>query len=159
MNRTKSRDFVGNSPYNNTSSLPEASVTNTPTRLLIADDDSISRLLMVRVLENHLPGLQILQAGNGREALQTWQRHRPPIVLMDLQMPHLSGHEVAAAIRTSEARAAGDTPSHIIIVSGSCCSEIHDSCREHRVSHLLEKPVEPRLLIEAVRSCLDSRIL
>jgi len=65
--------------------------------ILVADDNPLSRELVVDILEGY--GYQILQAKDGREALDEAARAQPDLILLDIQMPHLDGYEVLRAIR------------------------------------------------------------
>ncbi len=67
--------------------------------VLLADDHTLVRA-GIRVLLQGLPGVAVVaEAGDGHEALQLIQRHRPDIVLLDIAMSGLNGLEVAARVR------------------------------------------------------------
>lgn len=65
--------------------------------VLIVDDDPGIRDVVTAVLED--AGLMADTAANGREALDRIAAHRPVVVLLDLQMPIMSGWEVLARLR------------------------------------------------------------
>lgn len=70
-----------------------------PLNVLLADDHTLVRA-GIRVLLQGLPGVAVVaEAGDGHEALQLIQRHRPDIVLMDIAMGGLNGLEVAARVK------------------------------------------------------------
>ena len=76
-----------------------------PIRVLIADDHPLMREGITAVLACN-PGLQLVaEAGDGREAVALYKQHRPDVVLMDLQMPVMSGIEAIAAILAFHAEA------------------------------------------------------
>ena len=63
-------------------------------KTLIVDDEPIARQILREELES-MPNVQIVgEADNGPEALAQIQRHRPDLVLLDLQMPLMGGLEV-----------------------------------------------------------------
>lgn len=66
-------------------------------KLLIADDEAGVRALVRTTLETGR--YEILEATNGREALELARRHRPEIVLLDLMMPELSGFDVCRTLK------------------------------------------------------------
>lgn len=146
---------------------PEMPLHTSTWHVLIADDDALSRFLMLRLLQKHLPEARILQAASGSDTLQIWQQHRPRIILMDLEMPGMNGLDIAAAIRAAETdagaaaadRPSAAPPSRIIVVSGSCCSDIQDEMRQHGIHAVLEKPVEPAALLSTVHTCLADSTL
>jgi DNA-binding NarL/FixJ family response regulator len=77
-----------------------------PIRVLIVEDQRIVREGLIALLEDE-PEVEIVgEATNGREAIALFERLRPDVVLMDLQMPVLDGPEATRQIRerTPDAR-------------------------------------------------------
>ncbi|HJS74432.1 MAG TPA: response regulator, partial [Vicinamibacteria bacterium] len=72
--------------------------------VLVADDAADSRLIAKRFLMLG-GGYRLLFAANGQEALDVFHRQKIHLVLLDMEMPVLSGYEAAAEIRRSEAGA------------------------------------------------------
>lgn len=66
-------------------------------KVLIVEDNPINQLLVIKVLENQ--GYEITVAGNGRIALEAYEKQSFDIILMDLQMPELDGYETTRIIR------------------------------------------------------------
>ena len=66
--------------------------------LLIVEDDPLVRQTMAVFLENS--GFQVLQAKNGHEGLALFTRENPDLVILDLQMPGMSGLELLVAIKS-----------------------------------------------------------
>ena len=62
------------------------------TRLLVADDNKVNRLLLSRSLQ--LQGHQVALAENGRQALQMLRAERFDLLLLDIEMPELDGFGV-----------------------------------------------------------------
>jgi CheY-like chemotaxis protein len=69
-------------------------------RVLIADDDQTTRSMMRRILEND--AWEVLEASNGREALEVMQDSTPALVVMDLKMPEMDGFALIHAIRARD---------------------------------------------------------
>jgi two-component system, LytTR family, response regulator len=68
-------------------------------KTLIVDDEPIARQVLREELEL-IPGVEVMgEADNGAKALDQIARHRPDLVLLDLQMPAMSGFEVVSGIR------------------------------------------------------------
>ena len=67
-------------------------------KILVADDNQISRELIREVLED--PDQKVLEAENGEEAIESILNEKPDIVLLDIQMPILSGYDVLRRIRS-----------------------------------------------------------
>jgi CheY-like chemotaxis protein len=70
-------------------------------RVLVVDDDAAIRTAVTMLLEDE--GYQVLTAANGREALAhvVDGAERPDVILLDLQMPIMSGWDVLAHLRAA----------------------------------------------------------
>ena len=80
-----------------------------PIRILSVDDHPLIRQGVASLVATQADMNLIAEAANGREAIQQFQRHRPDITLMDLQMPEMNGLDAIIAIR-------GEFPEARIIV-------------------------------------------
>ena len=70
-------------------------------KVLVADDDIMSRYLTIRVLSD--AGFQVVSAANGQEAWDILQSEDPPrLVVLDWMMPLLDGIEICRRIRENE---------------------------------------------------------
>lgn len=67
-------------------------------KLLIVDDSSFMRLSIKNMVENHDFEV-VAEAGNGKEAVEMYQKFQPDIVTMDITMPVMSGIEAASEIK------------------------------------------------------------
>jgi len=70
-------------------------------RVLIVDDRASNRELLRTGLEH--AGHEVLEAGEGEEALRVMRRERPQLVLLDIQMPGLDGYGVLERVLADEA--------------------------------------------------------
>ena len=68
--------------------------------ILIAEDDQNMRELCIEAFER--AGLPVITARNGRDAVALALEHHPAIILMDIQMPIMDGHEAMRKIREDE---------------------------------------------------------
>ena len=68
-------------------------------RILTVDDHQLLREGIAAVLESQEDMMIVGEAGNGREAIECFRRHRPDVTLMDLRMPDMSGIEAISTIR------------------------------------------------------------
>ena len=66
-------------------------------RVLIADDNAVSRELIREILEHD--EYEVIEAGDGGEALRKAREHRPDLALLDIQMPVMDGNMVIREIR------------------------------------------------------------
>ena len=73
-------------------------------RVLLADDHHLVRAGLRALLENQ-PGVEVVgEAGDGREALDMIERHRPDVALLDITMPGMNGLEVASRVDKASPR-------------------------------------------------------
>jgi YesN/AraC family two-component response regulator len=73
-----------------------------PRTILIVDDDPGTLEIHSRIVQSQSSSYRVLQAHNGREALETLQETRADLVLLDLMMPELDGFGVLQAMREHE---------------------------------------------------------
>jgi YesN/AraC family two-component response regulator len=105
-------------------------------KILIADDEELGRSALKNIIF-HI-GHEVIEASNGDEAWVEFIRHRPRIVISDLQMPLLSGVDFCRKIRQKK-----DAPyTYFILVSGQAMnSEIYQDAMEKEVDDFLLKPI------------------
>jgi two-component system response regulator DesR len=84
-------------------------------RVLLAEDQTMLRGALASLLELEPDISVIANAPNGREALRLARQHAPDIVITDIEMPEMTGLELAAALK--ESPAAGVKPPRIIILT------------------------------------------
>ncbi len=102
--------------------------------LLIVDDSRMSRILLRRLIEEFRPQWRIAEAASGDEALAMIEREPPDFVSLDINMPGMSGLEVAGRIRLHH-------PESRIVI---CTANIQDSVRqaaEKTGVHFVAKPI------------------
>src|SRR5258706_9200705 len=111
-------------------------------RAVLVDDEQLARDELGYLL-GQIGGVDVVgQAGNGVEAISAIDRLRPDVVFLDVQMPGLTGFEVARRLVDSGAS------SHIIFVTAYDQHAV-DAFEVNAVDYLL-KPVEPARLEGAV---------
>ncbi len=108
-------------------------------RVLVADDESEVRTLLVEFLNLH--GFETLEAANGLEALLQVKHHAPDAILLDLRMPRLGGLEALKRIR------AFNPAIVIVIITGDADDTIKAQALAGGARAFLDKPVSfPDLL-------------
>ena len=89
--------------------LPEVAL-DSPPRFLVVDDHPINRLLLQKILKNQWPTCHLVEADNGRKALEALQQHNFDVVLMDMVMPEMDGIEATTAMRADTLAPMHNTP-------------------------------------------------
>lgn len=122
-------------------------MTARPT-VLLCDDSRALRMLTAQQLAD--AGFEVVaQAGNGSEAVQMYETHRPDVVLLDLVMPHTDGKQALQAILDLDADA------RVVILSSLGAQSDIEQCLRLGAASYLQKPIDPeammRVLHQAIR--------
>jgi PAS domain S-box-containing protein len=110
--------------------------------VLLVEDSPDNRILIATYLKKS--GAKLMTANDGQEGYQSAMKSLPDVVLMDIQMPKMDGHEA-----TKKLRAAGFTKP-IIALTAHAMREERDRCFESGCSDYLTKPLQRELLIETI---------
>jgi CheY-like chemotaxis protein len=119
-----------------------------PLRILLAEDNPVNRLLAIRVLEKR--GHSVTVAGTGREALDATEERMFDVVLMDVEMPEMSGLEAATAIRRREQRTGTHIP--IVAMTAHAMSGDRERCLAAGMDAYVSKPVRASELYAALET-------
>ena len=103
--------------------------------LLLVDDNPINRKIMSRLLEAE--GMQITLASNGQKAVDKIQQESFDVVLMDMQMPVLSGIDATIIIREQ----LGLTDLPIIALTANALKEDMERCLDAGMNDFIAKPI------------------
>ena len=109
-------------------------------KVLVADDDPISLKLARALLESL--GVQVTEATTGEEAIRMALADKPDLILMDIQMPGISGVAATRRIRQKES---GHTP--IIAVTAHAYPEAREEYLSHGMDDCLIKPANREQLL------------
>ena len=120
---------------------------------LIVDDEAELRKTVISVLQTALPDFEfsIGEAGDGREALETYKKGDWDIVLMDVRMPELSGIEALKLIKEHDPR------TFVVLMTAHANLQDAVAVVKEGAYDYLEKPVQPQKLVELVRRANDAR--
>jgi len=114
-----------------------------PLRVLVVDDEQLARDELCYQLEQHGDIEVVGQAGNGLEAITAVERQEPDLVFLDIQMPGLSGFEVARRLLDR-----GQEPPALVFVTAFDQHAI-EAFEVNAVDYLL-KPVDATRLEQAL---------
>ena len=121
-------------------------------RLLLAEDNPINQRLAVRLLEKR--GHTVVVANTGREALAVLATQQFDVVLMDVEMPEMDGHEATAAIRATEQTTGRHIP--IVAMTAHAMKGAREQCLAAGMDSYVSKPIQPTALFEAVESLVPA---
>jgi DNA-binding NarL/FixJ family response regulator len=114
-------------------------------RVLIADDEALIRSGLQLMLESQQDLRVIAEAGDGKAATDLALSHRPDVILMDIQMPQMSGIEATAKITSSD-----DPPKVVMLTTFGDDENIYQALRAGASGFLL-KDSRPEDVIRAIR--------
>lgn len=107
-----------------------------PWQILIAEDNSVNQNIMLKLLEKL--GYRSDIASNGYEAIEALKKKQYDVVLMDVQMPELSGLEATRIICDTWTR---DRRPYIIAMTATLQDEDRERCRDAGMEDFIGKPV------------------
>jgi two-component system sensor histidine kinase/response regulator len=115
-------------------------------RILLAEDNAINQRVAVRLLEKR--GHLVTVANDGEEAVAAMKNGQFDVVLMDVQMPNMSGLEATAAIRTLERGTSKRVP--IVAMTAHVMKGDQESCLSAGMDAYVSKPIRPGELMEMI---------
>lgn len=116
--------------------------------VLIVEDNELNMKLFHDLLEAH--GYDTLQTRTGIEALELARTHRPDLILMDIQLPEVSGLEVTKWIKEDEDLRA--IP--VIAVTAFAMKGDEERIRQGGCEAYISKPISVAKFLETVRCYL-----
>ena len=122
-----------------------------PKKILLAEDDEDNRDLIVFMVKRSGLDIELLQAENGKEAVELTEQHLPELILMDMQMPVMDGFAAVKLIKANPA------VQHIPIIAFTAQTRAEDKaltksigCIEHYT-----KPMDPVELTNLIRKYVN----
>ncbi len=115
-------------------------------RILVADDDKMIRMLVKLLLERE--GYEVLEAENGRHAVEVVRQYQPDLMLCDLVMPEADGFTAIAQTRLQPAGAT--LP--ILVLTAEQGPGVEQRVLEVGADDYLVKPFDPDILLARVRA-------
>ena len=121
------------------------------TKILVVDDDpNILKTLQERL---EMSGYNVISATNGKEGLQTALEEKPDVVLLDIIMPIMDGHEMLEALRSQPG---GEMPSVIMFTARSQMQDV-SRANESGIDDYVVKPFDLGELLERIEKVVQSR--
>jgi len=105
--------------------------------ILVIEDQGQNQYLMKYLLESR--GYRAILAGDGREGIEAARRKQPDLILLDIQLPTISGYEVARIIREDPALAGIS----IVAVTSYAMPGDREDALAAGCTGYIEKPIDP----------------
>ena len=125
-------------------------------RLLLAEDNELNREIACMLLSKY--GFVIDTAENGQEAVDLVAASAPnyyDLVLMDIQMPVMDGHEATRRIRNLEDKELAKVP--VVAMTANAFDEDRKAAKECGMNGFISKPIHMQEVVQALRMCLQDR--
>jgi two-component system, cell cycle response regulator DivK len=117
-------------------------------RILVVEDQEDNRQILRDLLAN--AGFEMIEAEDGQQALTQAAKHKPDLILMDIQLPLLDGYEATRRIKADPALNA--IP--IIVVTSYALSGDEEKAHAAGCDAYVAKPFSPRALLAKIREYL-----
>ena len=117
--------------------------------VLVVEDNELNMKLFHDLLEAH--GYNILQTKDGMDALRIAREHKPDLILMDIQLPEVSGLEVTKWLKEDEELKS--IP--VIAVTAFAMKGDEEKIREGGCEAYIAKPISVTNFLETVRKFLN----
>ena len=119
--------------------------------VLVVEDFADNRFMMRKLLE--MSGYQVVEAVDGKEAVEVAESVRPDLILMDLSLPRLDGLDATRRIRELD----GLTRVPIVAVSAHDTNDFHADALAAGCNEYVTKPIDFERLNDLIRSLLPVR--
>ncbi|MGL3604969.1 PAS domain-containing protein [Rhizobium sp. G187] len=117
-------------------------------RILIAEDNEVNQIVFNQILAGS--GIRYRIVGNGQLAVDAWRTHKPDLILMDVSMPVLNGHEACRAIRSEEMLHGLGEHVPIVGVTAHALDSDREACIAAGMDDYLSKPISPETLMRKI---------
>mgnify|MGYP000573359931 FL=1 len=117
-------------------------------KILIADDATFMRMMLKDIL-SHAGFINLIEAKNGREAINLFKVEKPELILLDVTMPDMDGLRALEEIKEI------NPDIKIIMCSSMGQEEIVSECFEKGADDFIMKPFKPERVVQAVSQFID----
>jgi CheY-like chemotaxis protein len=125
-------------------------------KILLADDNPMNLDLTSRLLKKK--GHEVITAENGKEVVDLFLQDTFDVILMDLEMPIVSGIEAAQQIRAKEKASAIDTPAYTPIIAMTAHDQETEktACLVVGMDGFISKPIDIKTLNQTIQGIIES---
>jgi signal transduction histidine kinase/CheY-like chemotaxis protein/HPt (histidine-containing phosphotransfer) domain-containing protein len=124
-----------------------------PLTILLAEDGEVNRQVAIGLLTQQ--GHEVIVARDGGEAVAALDKQPFDVVLMDVQMPNMDGHQATKIIRQKEAASNRHTP--IIAMTAGAMKGDEEKCLRSGMDAYVSKPFNPQTLFQTIQRCVNEQ--
>lgn len=124
------------------------------TNILLVDDIKTDRLLYSKLIKNLVPQYKIIEAQNGKEALEVIKQSSPVLVITDHKMPVMTGYDLVKQLNITDLR----YKPPVIVLSSDINESIKSEYKELGVEYIFQKPVNLSDFKTAIQNSLRKAI-
>uniref|UniRef100_A0A7C2SN37 Response regulator n=1 Tax=Archaeoglobus fulgidus TaxID=2234 RepID=A0A7C2SN37_ARCFL len=114
-------------------------------KIMVVDDE----IAMREILKIMLKDYRVIEASNGREAVELYKKEKPDIVLMDIMMPLMNGIEATSEIKKID-------PNAKIVAITAYASSKGEKVMNAGADYILKKPFTRRDVVKLINKILES---
>ena len=143
------RSTADPAPHSISSSPRDKSSVSCQATILAVDDVAVNISLMRSILEPF--GYRVIIAGSVKEAILACERHDPDLIIADIHLKDGTGYDLLKWVTNAN----GSRPKPFLFLSASAGADEHQRALEAGALKLLERPIEPEVLLAEIASALS----
>lgn len=124
--------------------------TNTNKKVMIVEDNELNMKLFHDLLEAH--GMDVIETRDGREVLDLARTHQPDLILMDIQLPEVSGLDVTRWLKADEQL----KKIPVIAITAFAMKGDEEKIREGGCEDYISKPISVMQFLDTVQKYLSA---
>lgn len=118
-------------------------------RVLVVDDDIMNLTVAEYILKEN--GYEVYEAESGEECLEKLENEIPDLILLDIEMPGMSGFELMEILQKSESK----RKIPVIFLTGDRSEETEEKCFKVGAVDYIAKPFVPSIMLQRVRRTIE----
>lgn len=119
-------------------------------KIFIIEDDQNMRNAIKRMVKNSLPTVEVLETGDGKQALKMIEDYKPNLILLDVLMFGMNGLQVLKVLKESKNREIRKTP--VIMLTGVGNREIAIKAAKMGAVDYITKPFNERIFLMKIKN-------
>lgn len=131
----------------------ESKIQAEPITVMIAEDNDVNLYLAKILVQQVAPNAHVLEAKDGKEAVELFLKQKPDIILMDIQMPNMNGYEATKLIRENPESC---STAIVALTAGNMSGE-KEKCLQAGMDDFMAKPIIKKDLAKIFEKWINQR--